>query len=85
MIRVFLLNLLLFVAPFIVVWLWMQFISAKQPDATTRKIYAVAAVIGLVLVATSLIVYRTNTANAPEGNYVPPQYKDGQISPGRFE
>lgn len=85
MIRVILVNLLLFSAPFIVTWAWMKFIAVNQPDEARRRNYAYAALVGLVLVVISLLSYRIATGNAPEGTYVPPSFKDGEVVPGRFE
>ena len=85
MIRIIVINALLFAAPFVAVWLWMRFVAAKQPDAETSRHYAYAALAGLLLVVASLLTYRVSTGNAPGGTYVPPTYKDGQIVPGRFE
>ena len=85
MIRVVLINLLLFSVPFIATWAWMRFVVTQKPDAVKRRNYAIAALAGLVLVAASLLTYRVSTGNAPGGTYVPPSYKDGEIVPGRFE
>jgi hypothetical protein len=85
MIRVILINLLLFSAPFLATWAWMRFIATHQPDALRRRYYAIAALAGLVLVLASLMTYRASTGNAPSGTYVPPSYHDGVITPGRFE
>ena len=85
MIRVVLINLLLFSAPFIATWVWMRFIAVQKPDATKRRNYAIAALAGLVLVTASLLTYRISSGNEPGGTYVPPSYKDGDIVPGRFE
>lgn len=85
MIRVLLINALLFIAPFVLAWLWMKFIAVNQPDEKKKRFYALAAIVGLVLVVASLLGYRFGTGNAPEGDYVPPSYIDGQIVPGRFE
>lgn len=85
MIRVLVINALLFVLPFFLTWVWVKFIAAKKPDDQTRKLYAYAALVGLVLVLASLMTYRVSTGNEPGGTYVPPTLKDGQIVPGRFE
>ena len=85
MIRILLINLLLFVAPFVLVWLWTKFLATNKPDAQKRRHYAIAAIIGLLLVMASLLSYRFGTGNAPDGTYVPPSFKDGQVVPGRFE
>lgn len=85
MMRILLINAFLFVLPFALTWLWIRFIAAKKPDAQLRKYYAFSAIAGLVLVLVFLVSYRLGTGNAPEGTYVPPTYKDGQIVPGRFE
>ena len=85
MIRVLVLNAFLFALPFALTWLWVRYIAAKQPDAQTRRYYAFAAIAGLALVIASLLTYRATTGNAPEGTYISPIIKDGQIVPGRFE
>ena len=85
MIRVLLLNLFLFSLPFVLTWVWVKFIAAKQPDEKTRQLYAIAALVGLVLVIASLMSYRLATGNAPGGTYISPSFKDGEIVPGRFE
>ena len=85
MIRIIVINALLFAAPFVAVWLWMRFVAVKQPDAETSRHYAYAALAGLLLVVASLLTYRVSTGNAPGGTYVPPTYQDGQVVPGRFE
>lgn len=85
MIRVILVNLLLFSAPFLVTWAWTKFIAVNQPSEVKRRYYAFAALAGLALVVISLLSYRVATGNAPEGTYVPPTFKDGEVVPGRFE
>lgn len=85
MIRVVLINLLLFSAPFLATWAWMRFIATHKPDAVKRRHYAIAALAGLALVVASLMTYRVSTGNAPSGTYVPPSFQDGEIVPGRFE
>ena len=85
MIRVVLINLLLFSAPFIATWAWMKFIAINQPDEKKKRNYAIAALAGLALVVISLLGYRIGTGNAPGGTYVPPSYEDGKVVPGRFE
>ena len=85
MIRVILINLFLFSAPFVVTWAWMKFIAVNQPNENKKRNYAYAALAGLVLVVISLLSYRAATGNAPDGTYVPPSFKDGEVVPGRFE
>lgn len=85
MIRVILINLFLFSAPFVVTWAWMKFIAVNQPNENKKRNYAYAALAGLVLVLISLLSYRVATGNAPEGTYVPPSFKGGEVVPGRFE
>ena len=85
MIRVLVINAFLFALPFVLTWIWVRFIAAKQHDAQRRKYYAFAAMVGLVLVVASLATYRASTGSATGGTYVPPSYQDGQIVPGRFE
>ena len=85
MIRILIINLVLFAAPFVAVWLWMRFVAVNKPDAQRQKLYAYAALAGLLLVVASLMAFRFTTGNAPGGTYISPSYKDGQIVPGRFE
>ena len=84
MIRVLVINALLFLLPFALTYLWVRF-CGKKPDAQTRKYYAFAALIGLGLVVAGLLTYRATTGDAPGGTYISPTYKDGEIVPGRFE
>jgi uncharacterized membrane protein len=85
MIRVLLINALLFLLPFALTYLWVRFIAAKKPDEQTGKYYAFSALAGLGLVVASLLAYRASSGDAPGGTYISPSYKDGQIVPGRFE
>ena len=85
MIRVLLINALLFLFPFALTYLWVRFIAAKKPDEQTRKYYAFSALAGLGLVVASLLAYRASSGDAPGGTYISPSYKDGQVVPGRFE
>ncbi len=85
MIRILVINLVLFLTPFFIVWAWTQFITSSQPSDKLRKRYAAAALIGLALVVASLVSYRISTGNAPSGNYTAPYLEDGKIVPGRFE
>ena len=85
MIRILVINLVLFLTPFFVVWAWTQFLSSSQPSDRLRKRYAAAALLGLALVVASLVSYRVSSGNAPSGNYIAPYLKDGKIIPGRFE
>ena len=85
MIRVILINLLLFSAPFVVTWAWMKFIDVQRPDDKKKRNYAIAALVGLGLVVASLLTYRVSTGNEPGGTYISPSYKDGEVVPGRFE
>lgn len=85
MLRIILINLLLFSAPFIAAWAWMKFVAINHPDEKKRRNYAIAALAGLALVVASLLSYRVATGNAPEGTYVPPSFEDGEVVPGRFE
>ena len=85
MIRIILINLVLFLTPFVLVWAWTQFLAAQQPSATSRKRYAVAALVGLLFVLASLLSYRVSSGNAPDGTYTATYLEDGKIVPGRFE
>ena len=85
MIRILVINLVLFLTPFFIVWAWSQFIAAKKPNDVSRKRYAAAAIVGLALVLASLVSYRVASGHAPSGDYIAPYLEDGKIVPGRFE
>ena len=70
---------------FVVFCINAKFIAVNQPDENKKRNYAYAALAGLVLVVISLLSYRVATGNAPDGTYVPPSFKDGEVVPGRFE
>jgi hypothetical protein len=82
MIRILVMNLVLFLTPFFVVWAWTQFLSSSQPSDRLRKRYAA---LGLALVVASLVSYRVSSGNEPSDNYIAPYLEDGKIIPGRFE
>ena len=83
--RMIIWNLILFASPFVLSWLWAAWVRRRNPDAQTRRNYALLAVIGTMLVLASLIIWRVNSGSAPGGNYIPPQLKDGKVTPGYFE
>lgn len=85
MIRIILWNLFLFLLPFAISWAWAWWLKRRQPNVETRRNYALTTAIGTVLVLTSLLVWRFNSGDQPGTTYVPPQLKDGQVVPGRFE
>lgn len=85
MIRVILVNLLLFLSPFIAGYVWNKYIRKRHPDLPVQRRWAMSAAIGALLVIAGLLVWRMAYENSPQGSYVPPQFKDGEVVPGRFE
>ncbi len=85
MIRIIIWNLILLATPFVISWMWVAWVRRRNPNAHIRRNYAVLTAIGTMLILISLIIWQYNSGNAPGENYIPPQLKDGQITPGYFE
>ena len=85
MIRILIVNLLLFLAPFIAGWVWNKWVQKRYPDLPVQRRWALSAAIGAMLVIAGLLIWRFANENSPQGSYVPPQFKDGEVVPGRFE
>lgn len=85
MIRILLWNLFLFCLPFVMLAGWLWLIRKMRPDRAEMKIWACAAVAGLVLMLGSLLYLRLSTDVATESIYVPPSLENGELVPGHFE
>ena len=87
MLRVVLINLLMFLLPFIVYGAYMYFVrSNRDADSILRGApitWLVTA--GVVLAVATLIGLVTFTGEGTEGTYVPPRLEDGVIKPGHVE
>lgn len=87
MLRIILLNLILFLLPFVIYGIVMR---AQGRVATLEEFWAKAPLLGLVLASVALVlavmvVFATFGGEDPRGRYIPPVYKDGKIEPGRVE
>lgn len=87
MARVVLINIAMFLLPFIVYGAYL-YLSRKDDedtnywrDAPIGWLFA----IGMVLVFAVIISLIQFTGSGPGGHYVPPQFKDGKIVPGHVE
>ena len=85
MIRVILWNLFLFLLPFLLTALWAMWVRRTSPREAVLRSWSQAALLGAILVISSLVVWRVSTGYAPEKTYIPPALNDGQVVPGRFE
>lgn len=80
-------NIVLFVLPFVLYWLWLQQARArgKGPDEVTRRHIALLAAAGLVLGGLGFWLIGYGESSAPKSVYVPARMEDGKLIPGRFE
>lgn len=87
MIRVILINLLLFLMPFIVYFAYVYLIGrGRKPDEpiTMTPIFVLFA-IGLVLMMGAIVYFIQFETGRPGQRYIPPQVEDGVLQPGRLE
>ena len=87
MARVILINLFLFLLPFI---LYGGYAYMVQKEKEPGKIWNAAPInwlffMGSVLVFGTLIYFVSFQGGDPDGQYRPAIYKDGKIQDGRFE
>lgn len=85
MIRILLWNIFLFCLPFMLTVLWSRWLKRTHPPEQRIRLLAWCGVLGALLVLISLVSYRFLEGEAPEGEYVPPVYKDGTLVPGHFD
>ncbi len=87
MIRVVLIQLLMFALPFAAYGAYI-YLSKKQRESASiwhGAPYPWLLGIGLVLVAASLVAFATFTGSGPDGTYAPAVIEDGKITPGRIQ
>jgi hypothetical protein len=72
-----LVEIALFLAPFVVVAIWRLLLPARSPSP---RIVAVAVALVVVLIG-SLLWLRREDAEAPADAYIPSHIKDGRIIP----
>lgn len=87
MTRVMLLNIALFLMPFIIfgLWRWLVRGARKRHEFTSDAPVFVLIAIGVGLVTAGLFFFASQE-NEPVGKkYFPPVIRDGKIVPGHFE
>ena len=85
MIRIILLNLLLFSLPFIILVLWLWWFRGTRPDQAEMKIWAYASLAGFICMLAGLLFFRFASDATTESVYVPPSLENGELVPGHFE
>lgn len=87
MARVLLINVFMFLLPFIV---YGAYLYLSRKDDEDKNYWRDAPIgwlfgIGMVLVFIAIASLIQFTGSGPGGQYVPPQFKDGKIVPGHVE
>jgi len=85
MIRIILLNLLLFSLPFIMLALWLWWFRGTRPDQAEMKIWTYASLSGFGCMLAGLIFFRFVSDAPTQSVYVPPSVENGELVPGHFE
>ena len=87
MIRVILIPVVLAALPFVAYWIYRvtrRPAAAGDAEWSGDRITQLSIASALILIAS--FIYLSITNGAPEGStYVPAEYRDGEIVPGRFE
>ncbi|MEO1040112.1 MAG: hypothetical protein AAFX09_11245 [Pseudomonadota bacterium] len=88
MLRMTLIELLLFCAPFAAFFTWRALrgrrpVTGEEPPAP----YQMLALMGATLAILAMVTFALISAEqgADEGVFVPPSLEDGEITPGRIE
>ena len=81
MLRIVLSYLLPFLLPFAAFFLYRLLMTSGQP-LLRRTPWIVLSLIGMALVAGTLVSFAMLGGEPKEGVYVPPQYEDGRVVPG---
>ncbi len=87
MIRVVLIEIGLLLLPFVGFAAYLVFSKKIEPgpDLVAALPVPKLVIAGLVLMIAGLLTLVNFSSSDPTGTYVPAQYKDGTIQPGRFE
>ncbi|WP_421726555.1 DUF6111 family protein [Bauldia sp.] len=85
--RIIAFNLLFFLLPFgvYVAWLFATRGAANNAGDWTMKTIGWLAVGGAALMVAALVVFVQFTGAPPGSTYVPAQFIDGELVPGRFD
>ncbi len=81
MLRIIISYLLPFILPFAAFFLYRLLMTSGQP-LLRRTPWFVLSVIGMALVAGTLVSFALFGGEAQEGIYVPPSFEDGRVVPG---
>lgn len=87
MIRVVLIEIGLLALPFLVFAGYLVFVRKMEPGPDLLPVMPLPKLLigGLVLMVAGLLALVNLERSEPNGRYVPAEYKDGKILPGRFE
>lgn len=87
MARIVLLNIFMFLLPFLVYAAYVYFVRRGQKN---KEIWRDAPILwlfaaGVILAFGMLVTLVSFTGSGPGGHYEPPRFEDGKIKPGRIE
>jgi hypothetical protein len=87
MIRQALINVLLFLTPFLV---YSGFLAATRagvlnPDRWNLKVLVSLTAVGIVILLASFYLLAQRTGQPAGSTYIPPHVKDGKLIPGQFK
>ena len=86
MIRTLLIELALFLTPFVLYALILLALRRSLlPENWSARAVATCAVAAVILVALGLVLFEREAGAPPGSRYVPAQMKDGVFQPGRYE
>lgn len=87
MTRIVLLDLILFLLPFIVFggWRWLVHGARGRHELMSDAPIFVLLVLGIIFGSAGLYFLASHDKTGIEGRYHPPVIKDGKIQPGHFE
>lgn len=87
MLRVVLINLLMFALPFLVYWIYFYLVRSGDKDSNMLNEAPILWLLGaggalVLIVLVSLVSF---SGGEPGGSYFPSRLEDGVIKPGGFE
>jgi len=87
MIRIFSIEVALFLTPFVAygLFLWAMRKGVLHPDAWPMPVLVALTVVALVLTATGFIVVAEFSGAPPKSTYIPAHMEDGQLVPGTLK
>ena len=87
MLRITLIEIMLFLAPFAAYFIWRAVRRPRVVGEEPPAPYQMLALTGATLAVLAMVAFALISAqsNSGEGVFVPPSLEDGGISPGRIE